>query len=234
MNLFRPTHLAAAGMVLVLLPLPACQDNGATAPRPPSSTPLPAVEQAGSPPSSGDPKQMKPVDIRGVRLTGKTLPLTGITFSIPEGWIRETAKMNPQMPSASRRAQFRLPSSDNETEDVTIAITHFPGMKGMDQMNLQRWYGQFVQPDGRPTAEMAAKTDFQIGQVLVTLVDIPGTMKASPMMGRMAAKENYRMLAAVIDHAKGPHFFKLIGPASGVERWKASAVAFLKSVKVNP
>ena len=83
--------------------------------------------------------------------------------------------------------------------------------------------------------ETASKANYQIGQVSVTLVDIRGTMKAGPpMMASSARKENYRMLAAIVDHPKGPHFFKLTGPATVVERFKPSAAAFLKSAKVNP
>jgi len=169
---------------------------------------------------------MEDVDTSGVQFTGETLSLTGVECSVPQGWLRVTPS------SAMRTAQFRLPTADNEPEDAEVVITHFPNMKGMDENNLRRWYGQFTQPDGTSTVDRTRKAVYQLNRVTVTLVDIPGTMSVGPMMGGGGDKENYRMLAAIIDHPAGPHFFKLTGPADGVERWKASGVAFLKSVRV--
>ena len=225
----------AAGDVAlaILLVTAACREENKPVPRPPGAT----REQTPKPPDSSGaagPKQMEDIDTSGVTFADARLTLTGISFSIPQGWVRQDPGMNPQSPGLSRKAQFRLPKADNQAEDAGVAITHFPNMKGMDEANLQRWYGQFVQPDGRPTVEVATHANYQIGEVSVTLVDIAGTMKAGPpMMGSGRTQENYRMLGAIINHAKGPHFVKVTGPAPVVERWKPSVAAFLKSVKVN-
>ncbi|MEE9295372.1 MAG: hypothetical protein V3W34_10485 [Phycisphaerae bacterium] len=177
---------------------------------------------------------MADVDISGVQLTEARLTLTGIGFSIPQGWVSQDPGMTTSSFALSRKAQFRLPKADNEPEDAVVAITHFPNMKGMDQANLQRWYGQFEQPDGRATVEVATRAEYRIGEVLITLVDIPGTMRSGgPMMGGGPRKENFRMLAAIVNHKQGPHFVKVTGPAAVVERFKPSVVAFLKSVQVN-
>jgi len=177
---------------------------------------------------------MNDVDTSGVRFVEGPLTLAGVSFSIPVGWERVAPSTASGMISATRKAQFRLPKTDNEPEDVTIAITHFPGMKGMDEANLARWYGQFTQPDGRPTVSVATRLDVELDGASFKLVDIPGTMgSAGPMMGGGGSKKNYRMLAAIIDHAEGPHFLKATGPSVGVERWKSSIVAFLKSAKVS-
>lgn len=225
------------GLIVVGLLAPsACTQENSGTPRPPSSAP--AAAKTADPPAkepgvSGPGRQMPPVDTTGVKLTDVSLVLTGISFRIPEGWQKQEPAMNPQMPGSSRKAQFRLPKSDKEPEDVEVAMTHFPEMKGKDDLNLQRWYDQFSQPDGRSSAEAAAKMEFQAGSAAVILIDVSGTMKGgAPMMGGGAAKDGYRMLAAIVNHPKGPHYFKLTGPAAGVERWKASAVAFLKSVTV--
>jgi len=183
---------------------------------------------------TGVPKVMPEVDITGVAMTDTAVELQGLTARLPDGWVKEEPGGGGGMFATSREAQFRLAKADNDPEDVEVVITHFPGMRGMDDANLQRWYAQFKQPDGGSTAAAGFRTDFQADQdVVVTLVDVSGTMAGGgPMMGGGGQKENYRMLAAVINHPKGPHFVKATGPRAGVERWKASVVAFLKSAKV--
>lgn len=202
---------------------------------PPNHPPITNAPPPAAAPSGASPKPMADVDITGVKFADAGLTVTGVSFSVPQGWVTEDPGMNPGSPALSRKAQFRLPKADNEPEDAEVAITHFPNMKGMDDMNLERWYGQFKQPDGRPTAEVATKAVYALGDVTVTLVEIPGTLLSGGQMmgGAGPEKANYRQLAAIVDHPKGPHFFKLTGPAAVVERYKASAVAFLKSAKMN-
>lgn len=207
-----------------------CEQKSTGVPRPPASSPPSKDPQAGVATPRVDaatPATMADVNTSDIQFTDEHFSLAGLDCPVPVGWRREEPS------SGMRKAQFRLAKADNEPEDVVVVITHFPGMKGMDDNNLRRWYGQFTQPDGRPTVEAVEKATYQLDGVVVTLVDIPGTMSAgSPMMGGGAAKKNFRMLAAIIDHARGPHFLKLTGPADGVERWKASGVAFLKGIKV--
>lgn len=247
----RFNWLIVGTLGLALMPF-ACRNESGGVPRPPSpaasKTAPPSPSSPALPPdhppltaarpaagSTAGPLQMEDVDISGVRFTDARLTLTGISTPIPEGWVREDVGMNPQTPGLSRKAQFRLPKADNDAEDALVAITHFPGMKGMDEANLRRWYAMFRQPDGRPTVAVVRKAVYQVGQVSVTLVDIPGTMQTGRRMGgRSEPKENYRMLAAIVDHAKGPHFVKVTGPADVIERWKPSVVAFLKRFTVNP
>ena len=231
--IFARAWFVSMGCVLMT----GCKQESTGVPRPPATSPRAAQSRAASPakdphagmsaPSVAEPAAMADVDTSGVEFTDEHFSLAGIDCRVPAGWVRE------QPSSGMRKAQFRLAKADNEPEDVVVVITHFPGMKGMDDNNLRRWYGQFTQPDGRPTVERVRKTTYQLDGIVVTLVDIPGTMSAmSSKMGGGAIGKNYRMLAAIIDHAQGPHFLKLTGPSAGVERWKASGVAFLKGIKV--
>lgn len=236
----RANAMVLAAIGLLVTPVACREESAGNTPRPPGAAAtaptatLPADRPSIAPTASapaGEPKTMDEVDTSGVKLTEDTLTLTGISFKLPEGWVREDPAMNPQSPGLSRKAQIRLPKTDNEPADAIVAITHFPNMKGpqMDAMNLQRWYGQFIQPDGQPTAELVGKAVFSVGDVALTIVDIPGTMKG----GGRGGKPNYRMVAAIVDHAKGPHFVKVTGPNAVVLRWKASVVAFLQSAEVN-
>ncbi len=201
-----------------------------TDPLPPNHPPLGKTRAA----SSGKLAAMGEIDITNVEMTDNVLTLTGVSFKLPAGWKREDPGMNSSAPGLSRKAQIRLPKTDNEPEDAEIAITHFPGMKGpeMNRSNLARWCGQVAQPDGRSSVEVAKKMEFDVGGVKVILIDVPGTLKGGgPMMGGGRGKENFRLLAAIVDHDKGPHFVKVTGPDAVVARYRPSIIAFLKSAK---
>jgi hypothetical protein len=155
--------------------------------------------------------------------------LDGITLQVPAGWVAEVPEGNPQMPSiGAPKAVFRLAAVEGDGENVYVRVTHFPGMNISDELNIDRWYGGFTQPDGRSTKEASAVETFEVGGVQVVLADIPGTMTVAG-----GNKPGWRMLGVIIKHAQGPHFVKVVGPARSVGHWKDSVVAYLKSVKTN-
>ncbi|NIR48253.1 hypothetical protein GWO43_07290, partial [candidate division KSB1 bacterium] len=75
-----------------------------------------------------------------------------MSWQAPNGWIEETPK------SSFRKAQYRLPKAESDPEDASCVVFFFPGGAGGVQANIQRWYGQFVQPDGSPSSEAATVT----------------------------------------------------------------------------
>ncbi|MFH0981513.1 MAG: hypothetical protein V2A79_08240 [Planctomycetota bacterium] len=154
--------------------------------------------------------------------------LDGITLKVPQGWVSEVPDVNPQMPAMGARAVFRLAPVEGDGESVYVRITHFPGMNVSDDLNLDRWYATFTQPDGTPTKDASTVEQSEVGPVRIVLADIPGTMTVAG-----ASKPGWRMLGAIIKHDQGPHFVKAVGPAKSVEHWKESIVAYLKSVQVN-
>jgi len=158
----------------------------------------------------------------------RVLSLTGLSFSVPQDWVwRESGPATGPM-AAMERASFLLLGSSGENAELTI--TYFPGMRGKDEMNLQRWYGQFTQPDGRPTQQVAKKQVLELGDVSITVVDITGTMSAGmPGIAPSEPKPDSRMITAIINHPKGPHFFKLAGPQAVVAEHEASVMSFLNS-----
>jgi hypothetical protein len=151
----------------------------------------------------------------------------GITLQVPEGWLAEVPDVNQQMPQLSAKAVFRLPPPEGEVDPAFLRVTHFPEMKGMDQMNLERWYTQFTQPDGRATKEVARIENFDLGEIKVLFADISGTTKAG-----MVEQPNQRMLSAIINHPRGPHFVKVLGPDKTVAHWRESVVAYLRSTVI--
>ena len=81
-------------------------------------------------------------------LTNQSRPGTA-SWTAPAGWVTESPSSN------FRKAQYRLPRVDQDPEDASCIVFHFQGGGGGVEANLQRWYGQFTQPDGRPSNEVA-------------------------------------------------------------------------------
>ena len=130
-----------------------------------------------------------------------------------------------------RKAQYRLPGSGG-AGDATLVVYHFgPGGGGGVEANLERWAGQFEQPDGsdsRAAMKSAART---LNGREVTEVDLAGTYVAetSPGSGEHVREEDWRMLAAILAAPEGAYYAKLVGPSATIKRWEASFTSFLES-----
>jgi len=150
----------------------------------------------------------------------------GLEFKAPSTWISET-------PSSSMRlAQYRLPRLEGDPEDAELAVFYFGGQGGSVQANVDRWIGQFSNPDGSPvTSPQVSERD--VNGIPLTIVDVHGTYHQAqgPMMAQTTAKENYRMLAAVAEGPDGPTFFKLTGPQPTVDHFEESFNSFLDTLR---
>jgi hypothetical protein len=106
-------------------------------------------------------------------------------------------------------------------------------MKGMDAQNIDRWIAQVKKPDGTPfnKSEVTPKV-IELGSVRLTLIDLTGTVSGG--MGPSATGlPDHRLIAAIVDHPKGPHFVKAQGPIKSVEQAKTAIEQFLHSAKAN-
>ena len=156
-----------------------------------------------------------------------------LAFDPPVEWTQESVS------SPMRLAQFTLPRADGDVEDAELVVFYFGGSGGTVEANLQRWTNQMVQPDGRPSADVATTTSFTIENaeveeaLPVTLLDVPGTYAAvvRPGSGMRYHKPNFRLKAAVVETPAGPYFFKLTGPDRTVLAWNDQFGAFLESVR---
>ena len=125
---------------------------------------------------------------------------------------------------------FSLPpvAGDDGSGRLTVM-----GAGGSIEANIDRWIGQFSQPDGSATKDKAAVKKLKVAGCSVTLVDVTGTYKDMPggpfAGGRVIERPNYRMLAAIIETGDaGNYFLKLYGPAKTVGN---SADGFRKMVE---
>jgi len=201
---------------------PATAESGSNA-MPTGHPPMGATGSAAVPEHGRKPA------LAGARIEGSTLKLTGIDLTIPDGWFPEPATPGPMAP----KAVFKLAGVEGDAVGCSVRITHFPGMKGMDRQNVDRWISQVRQPDGSPSTRDHAKvTTKENGNVRLTIVDITGSVNTS-MDGQGGGKPNHRQIAAIVDHPKGPHFVKASGSADSMKKWESSIHTFIESAKAN-
>jgi len=161
---------------------------------------------------------------------GNTAPgsLTGVSFDVPKDWVVEPAPPSEMGP----KAIYSLAKVESDEEDASVRITYFPGMKGKDDLNIERWVAQVRRPDGSTsTKEDAEIVVEQIGDVRLTIVDITGSVVTGMGVAGPAAP-NQRLIAAIVDHPEGPHYVKVTGGIATMEKWAPSVYEFLKSAKV--
>ena len=104
--------------------------------------------------------------------------VAGLTWSFPNTWT-----VGEQRPM--RSATYIISASEGDTDSAECAVYYFgPTSGGGTEENLVRWAGQFVQPDGTPSAERAQISESEIGGIKVTTIDLAGTynVASGPMM----------------------------------------------------
>jgi len=151
----------------------------------------------------------------------------GLRYTVPSEWSRIPA------PSDVRAAQYRIPGVPDAAQDGELVLFHFgPGQGGSANDNLQRWYGQFTQPDGRSSKEAAVVTIRTVKGLEVTAVDLGGTYRPAPMGGTGGGpRPDWRLLGAVVEGAGGPWFFKATGPKATMREAKDAFEAVLLSLE---
>jgi hypothetical protein len=150
-----------------------------------------------------------------------------LKFDNPPGWT-----VKPPA-SSMRVAEFVLPTVQGDAEDATLVITFFGGQGGTVEANLERWFGQMAQPDGKPSKDAAKTTKLTSHNLPITMVDITGTYVAetSPGATEHFNKPGFRLRAAVVETPGGNYYVKLIGPEKTVTRWDEAFLSFMKSLR---
>jgi hypothetical protein len=155
-------------------------------------------------------------------------PAATLKYTAPSGWTTKT-------PSSSMRlAEWTLPKAGSDTEDALVTVYFFgANMGGNAQANIDRWIGQFSQPDGKSSKEVAkTATGLTSSGLKTTTVDVRGTYVAevTPGSAEHFNKPGWRQIATLIETPGGPHFVKVVGPAATLAKWEASVTAFIKSI----
>lgn len=239
-------YTLALGAILSL-PLTACErsaqtpETGAKSAAPPATQPtaeeladVRALVDASAPrppPVSGLPPEHPPLD---ALRTAAPAPAPGntLTYTVPDTWKPVPVR------SSMRTGQFRLPAVSEDAEDATLIVFYLgPGGGGSTEANIARWRGQFSLSDGEPIPdEQIVRETFQANGLEITLLDVAGRFQPGALHfgGSLPPpKDNYRLLAAVVEGPGGPWFIKATGPSDAMAEHREAFVAFLQSMAVH-
>lgn len=136
--------------------------------------------------------------------------------------------------SQMRAAEYAVAGAG--PEDTTELTVHYfgAGQGGSVQANLDRWIGQFSQPDGKPSSQVAKIDKRTVGSLEVTTLDLSGVFSGGmgPMAPRPAqAKGDHRVLGAIVAGPRGPVFFKLVGPQATVALVESAFIELIDSLR---
>lgn len=154
-------------------------------------------------------------------------PASGSAFPAQEGWVVETPT------SGMRKAQFRLPHAEKDADDASLVVYYFGTQAGTLQANIDRWCGQFEQPDGKKSSDVLKSSTRTVNGISVHEIDLSGTYVAetAPGSGERVHKDGWRMLAAVFEAKDGPYYAKLVGPSGTIGKWEASFRKFVEAAR---
>ncbi|WP_211263152.1 hypothetical protein [Thioalkalivibrio nitratireducens] len=150
----------------------------------------------------------------------------GLLWSVPDHW--QTEGQRPM-----RVATYRTPAAEDDPDPGEVAVFYFgPTEGGTVDANVDRWFGQFDQADGRPTREVAERESTEIAGMSVTLVRAAGTYNAAagPMAPRADLRPGYRLIGAIVEGPEGAVFFKFTGPEQTVADEEAHFLAMIESI----
>jgi hypothetical protein len=145
-------------------------------------------------------------------------------------WI-QPAQWQPQAQRPMRAATYSVPAAAGDKAAGECAVYYFgQGQGGTVEANIDRWIGQFQQPDGKPSNQAAKVVHVTVHGLKVTTLDVSGayTGMGGPTMQPGAPTAGYRLLGAIAEGPKGSIFIKFTGPAKTVE---ANRPAFEKMIQ---
>lgn len=134
----------------------------------------------------------------------------GIKWTAPASWKSEADR-------PMRLATYTIAAATGDPEGGECIVSYFgQGQGGSTEANLDRWSGQFLQADGKPSknAKIEKKT---VHGLKVSTIDVAGTYTGmGGPRAQGAPKAGYRLLGAVVEGPQGTVFFKFTGPAKTV------------------
>ncbi len=152
-------------------------------------------------------------------LKGQLLLLGANKLIAPAHWVRKTPRVG------IIDYEFAVPGAERNEPDGRVTVM---AAGGSVEANIQRWIGQFTQPDGSKSEDQAKVEKRTVAGRVVHLVDLSGTFADSRGPFAPAVKRSgYRMLAAIIETPRANYFVKFYGPAQTVE---ANAVTFRQMI----
>ena len=167
--------------------------------RAPILLPLAALLACGKPPERG----ARAGEGSGYSVEARRKTDAGLSFVPPNTW-------GTKPPSSSTRlAEYAIPRAAGDGADGELALSYFgEGQGGTVEMNLDRWIGQFQQPDGSSSKGKAKVDRRKVADLPVTIVEVSGRFVSKAMFPgqRDYDEAGWRLHAAIVETAKGPFF----------------------------
>ena len=156
-----------------------------------------------------------------------TLTMGPFSLTAPADWTIKPVTSN------MRAADFQLPGKPGADAELIVYYFGANGAGSVDD-NLDRWFKQFQQPDGKASRDVAKIEKTKFGGQSATFVSVAGRYVASAMPGATESvdKPDQSLLAAIVDSPSGPYYFKLVGAKATVDANAAAFRAMLDSLKV--
>jgi hypothetical protein len=221
-------------LALALLVVAGCQNKG---PTPKEGTPSTSPAPVGTT-ATGDPHPATGTqDPHGGMAAAEGLhPVPDESGMMDVGAIafKVTGKFQVQQPKSSmRRAQLSAPGSSGPAE--LIVFFFGPQGAGTAKNNIDRWVGQFSNPDGSPVSD-AKQTSSKVSGYDVTKLDVTGQYAGGmKTQGQQEAPQaGQRMLAAIVDTNGGPYYIKFVGPSATVAEHSAAFDTLIASIVASP
>jgi hypothetical protein len=147
-----------------------------------------------------------------------------IKLTAPKEWQRKQPR------TSIVEYEFAVPAAQGDQTDGRLTVMSAGG--GIDA-NIDRWYGQFTQPDGGSTRDRAKIKKQMIAGEEVHVVDLSGTYKdqAGPL-APATERPKYRMLAAIIPvKGAGTYYLKFYGPERTVTEQEKAFLSMIEGLE---
>jgi hypothetical protein len=202
--------------------------SGSAAANPHAGTAAPPNPHAGMPADSTHgsvPQKTAPTSL--AKQPDGSLAMGPFSLTAPADWTTKAVT------SSMRAGDFMLPAKPGAEAELIVYYFGENGAGSVDD-NLDRWLGQFQQPDGKKSRDVAKIEKTKFGGQDATYVSVTGRFVAPAMPGASenVDKSDQALLAAIVSSPAGPYYFKLVGAKATVDAQAGAFRKMLESLKV--
>ncbi len=149
-----------------------------------------------------------------------------LTYDKPSDWVLAESNNEAVV------ARFIVPRVEGDSEDAECVLLSFAEEEISSEEKLEQWTKQMLQPDDRPSEELSTTTSYDVQEMKVTIIDVPGIFSPTvhPNSKMRYYKRGFRLKAAVIESSGRLIFLKLTGPDRTVTHWNTAFSQLLDSI----
>jgi hypothetical protein len=181
---------------------------------------VPGSTSADEPVKKDEVKKEEPVKDEGIVVSDGRIQLTPAA-----DWVRTQPR------TRIVEHEFVASIAEGDADDARITVM---GAGGTVEQNIDRWIGQFTQPEGKSTRAATGVKELDVAGQKVHVVEITGTYR--DQLGPFAQatiRENYRMLGAIIVTEKmGRYYLKMVGPKDTVDAHEKAFGKVIESLTI--